>query len=107
QAQQFQPTGSAPVGFNTYTTIADFNLDGRPDLAVAAASVGKLKISFGNADGSFTQSAGPLADIDTPTGLVPGDFDNDGKTDLAILSSVLFGSPSARILLSSGSGTFA
>jgi len=106
QAQSFQPVGSVPLGPNTQYAIADFNLDGRLDFARGAAFSGTLTLSFGAADGSFLASPNAPLLIETPTGLVAGDFDNDGKPDLALLASALFSEPTARVLLGSGTGSF-
>ncbi len=107
QAQSFQPVGSIPLGFTNQYAIADFNLDGRLDFARAAAVPGTPLLALGAADGSFTASPNSPILIDTPTGLVAGDFDNDGKPDLAVLTyTAPFSEPTARILLGSGTGTF-
>ena len=106
QAQLFQLTGYTPLGQSTYYTIADFNLDGRPDLARASALTGMLTVSLGTVDGSFAALAVAPTSIDTPAGLVSGDFDNDGKMDVAVLSGGLFSSPATRVFLGSGTGTF-
>lgn len=105
QAQLFQPAGTTPLGANTAYALADFNLDGRADLVRAAALTGALTVSFGVGDGSFTTPSASVS-LETTTALIPGDFDHDGKTDLAVLSAALFAEPAARILLGSGSGTF-
>jgi hypothetical protein len=44
------------TGYPTYFTIADFNQDGIPDLAVATPGT-SLLIYLGNGDGTFTQTA--------------------------------------------------
>lgn len=103
--QLFTLGGTAPLGASTVYTVADFNLDGRLDVARGASLTGQLTVAFGVGDGSFT-APNPPSLIDTPITILPGDFDNDGKTDLAILASALFAEPTVRILLGTGTGTF-
>jgi len=100
----------------TAVVTGDFNGDGIPDLAMlsadTAAYAGPVVISifFGNGDGTFT--TGPTA---TPTlpgqanlYMIGGDFDGNGKTDLAILSWDSNSNTSfVTTLLGNGDGTFA
>ena len=86
-------TGEASSSFGTSLTSGDFNADGRTDLAVGASgyssSTGRAYIFYG--DGS-TPTTAATADV-TITGeassyfgisLTAGDFNADGKTDLAV-----------------------
>jgi hypothetical protein len=80
--------------------IADFNGDGKADLA----SVGlDLYLSLGNGDGTFQN---PLiqSNLDCDY-LAAGDLNADGKLDLACATSVLGASP-LLALLGNGDGTF-
>ena len=73
-----------------YQAVADYNGDGRPDLALSLAfgSQGLMEIRSGNGDGTF----GPLVLYLMPPPLssigglkiVAADFDADGKPDLAL-----------------------
>jgi hypothetical protein len=79
--------------------VADFNGDSRPDLAVGVD--GQVSVLLGNGDGTFQSHA----DTVIPSGsgfafLSAGDFNGDGKIDLAVLDSEL------AILLGNGDGTF-
>lgn len=103
--QLFTLGGTAPLGPSTVYAIADFNLDGRLDMARGAALTGQLTVAFGVGDGTFTAPNPPTL-IDTPITIIPGDFDNDGKTDLVILASALFAEPTVRVLSGTGTGTF-
>src|SRR5690349_1614600 len=82
----FQPPRSYTVGtFPQGMTVADFNNDGKSDLAVAIlgnASVGDdggVSILLGNGDGSF-QSPTNLPLVKNPTQVASGDFNGDGNS---------------------------
>jgi len=76
------PVGTGPVGIAS----ADFDRDGRPDLAVADNG-GAVDILRRNAAGGFTRDpATPLAGA--PNGVATGDFDGDGRPDLAVSTLV-------------------
>jgi hypothetical protein len=72
--------GGNPAGI----TSADFNRDGRPDLAVAASGAG-LIVLLRSAGGGFTADA-PLTTDGLPFGVAAADFDGDGTPDLATTS---------------------
>jgi hypothetical protein len=81
----------------TSIAIADFNGDGKLDLALAGSS--QTAILLGNGDGTFTAAPNP-PQIGTSQ-LVAADFNGDGELDLA-----LAGSSQTTILLGNGDGTF-
>lgn len=88
------PNGAGPYS----TVIADFNGDGKPDLAIPAGSL-TVAVFLGNGDGTFGT---PIYTFDgNGTGLVSADFNGDGKPDLAAL-----GASGIAILLGNGDGTF-
>ena len=77
----FQP----PVAFNApggATRAADFNGDGKLDLAVLNFNAQRVNTFFGNGDGTFSAAASNAVEFN-PTNLVAGDFNGDGATDLA------------------------
>jgi hypothetical protein len=97
-------------GGNPYQVIsADFNGDGKPDIAAAGGGLAPLGVFLGNGNGSFqpevqtplTQSAG---------GIAAGDLNGDGKADLAsVFSNCTNGSclpGDALVFISNGDGTF-
>lgn len=106
-----KPDGSfrAPVAFPAGTApgssaAVDFNRDGKLDLAVSNYSSSDISILLGNGNGSFQ------APVNYPTGAGPaaaerltaGDFNHDGKPDIAVANdgntvSVLLGKPDGSL----------
>jgi hypothetical protein len=88
----------------TAVAIADFNEDGRPDLAVAAAGSNAVSLLLGNGDGTFQAQQGfPTANYDI--GIAVGDFNGDGIPDL-VTSNLDDSSDNVSILLGKGNGAF-
>src|SRR5262249_13020023 len=77
QNQTF-PTGNAP----DVVAAADFNGDGKLDLAVTTLLEDSVSTLLGNGDGTF-QTHQDFAVGFTPTGMVIADFNGDGKPDIA------------------------
>ncbi len=93
-------TGSGPQGI----AAGDFNVDGIPDLAVANYDGDSITVLLGNGDGTFT--AAPTIDFPfntTPPFILAGDFNGDGKLDLATFSD---GASEVIVLLGKGDGKF-
>ncbi|HYW44248.1 MAG TPA: VCBS repeat-containing protein [Bryobacteraceae bacterium] len=96
--------GFNPSPVNSKLIAADFNGDGKLDLAVTYfANNGGLYILLGNGDGTFgaakTFNAGP-----NPGSLAAADFNRDGKMDIAVANT--FGANTVSLLLGNGDGTF-
>jgi hypothetical protein len=112
---------------STAVVAGDFNGDGKLDLAVAngncvlpspaddpVCTTGSVGVLLGNGDGSF-QAAVHYSTVDTfAFTLTAGDFNGDGKLDLAVgntncedLRGSCGVSSSIAILLGKGDGTFA
>ena len=85
----------------TMAAVADFNGDGKPDLAVAPD--GLPEIMLGNGDGTF-QTTTRITESIPAVWLAVGDFNGDGKPDLVVVPGD--SSNNAGILLGNGDGTF-
>jgi hypothetical protein len=91
-------TGANPLGL----VAADFNGDGRPDLASADGSADKVSVRLQQVGGGFATRVEYAVGVQ-PTGIAVGKFNNDNFTDIAVvhwaLSRVIF-------LINNGNGTF-
>ena len=81
--------------------IADFDGDGKPDLAISLPDTNQLQTLLGNGDGTFTAVL-PIT-VDGIFVVATGDFNGDGKPDLV---TVNFDPGTLTILLGNGDGTF-
>jgi hypothetical protein len=92
--------------------VADFNRDGRMDVAVTSETDDGVYLFYGKGDGTFTFAR--LVDARTSAqktdatlvgafGIASGDFDRDGKVDLAVTQ---FCTDQLAILRGNGNGTF-
>jgi len=101
-----QPITGGDVIIGTLAA-ADFNGDGKLDLAVAGdyVSSGGVTILLGNGDGTF-KAAGPNVDPSGDFALIAtGDFNGDGIPDFVTPNYFEFGG-SPTIFLGKGDGTF-
>lgn len=94
-------TGSAPGSVE----IADFNGDGNGDIVVANEQSGNATVLLGDGKGKFVPSKGsPFAVGQLPNDIAVGDFNRDGKPDLAFANHE---QKHMTILLGDGQGGFA
>jgi Flp pilus assembly secretin CpaC len=96
-AQTTFATGNGPAG----VTSADFNLDGRPDLAITNQTDGTVSILLGNGDGTF-QTHVDYATGSGPVGIVAAAFAGTNP-DLAVADE---SSNNVDVLIGNGDGTF-
>jgi hypothetical protein len=104
------PNSPVPVG-STPTTVtnADFNADGKMDLAAQNAGSNNVSVRLGNGDGTF-QAKPDVAVGSGPTSVISADFNSDGIADLAVANqnsgnvSILLGQDSNSD--GKGEGTF-
>lgn len=91
--------------FPAYVALADFDGNGTIDIAVANAtgfSAGSISLLLGLGNGAFA-SPSTFAAGSNPSFLVAGDFNLDGKVDLAVANT---GSNTISIFLGAGNGFF-
>src|SRR5947207_3285190 len=107
QAPRSYGTNGAP----TSVAVGDFNRDGKLDLVVTnlvnnSGGAGSMGVLLGNGDGTFQ----PVVNYglgSNPDSVAIGDFNGDGKLDLAVANSGGYGNPaSMKLLLGNGNGTF-
>jgi len=83
--------------------LADFNSDGKLDI-IKSTQTGIINVALGNGDGTFQQALGfQIPSILNTESAVVGDFNGDGKPDLAFASQ---SSDVVTILFGNGDGTF-
>jgi uncharacterized repeat protein (TIGR01451 family) len=118
---RYKPLASGPEGNSGYFTLGDFNNDKIQDQAVEAFVPCKgifcntvttyVGIQLGNGDGTFQpQQLFPPGGYRAVQGgggnqiyaMSPGDFNGDGKLDVAFIN---FGTSGFRVLLGKGDGT--
>jgi len=102
---------SSPIALS----LGDFNGDGKTDVVITTlignTFAGQESTFLGNGDGTF-QSARTSATIQDPGYVAVGDFNGDGKLDLAVssVSNIPFncgpGGCVVSVLLGNGDGTF-
>ena len=108
--------GHAPVS----VVIADFNGDGKPDLAVANQKDGTISILLGNGDGTFVAPTtspcalpsciqlpsavnGKTTTAPSPSAIVAGAFVHNGNQSIAVTDQA---NNRVLVLLGKGDGTF-
>ena len=91
------PSGNGTVALTT----ADFNADGKLDLAVADINDNAVQVLLGNGDGTF--QPGIVTPYPSAQFLSAGDVNGDGKPDLIMNSSATM---NVSVLLGNGDGTF-
>lgn len=93
--------GATPCEPNA-VVIADFNNDGKMDLAVTNYRANSVAILLGNGNGTFRAPVFYPVD-QKPSSIATADFNNDGVPDLVVTNE---GSSTTSVLLGVGDGTF-
>jgi len=105
-AQQFAPPVYYTVGIKgaepEQLVTADFNNDGKLDLAVIDVSTRNVAVLLGNGDGTFQPPQ--HVPVSYPIYIATADLNGDGKADLVVLG--WGASAYVTVLLGNGDGTF-
>jgi hypothetical protein len=94
QVAQVHPLAGRPRS----TALADFDLDGRLDVAVALEDLDRVQILYGDGLGNFSAGIELMVGA-RPRGTVVGDFNLDGAPDLLVINrddqsvGIMFGAP--------------
>jgi hypothetical protein len=101
---QFRASAQGALSASAGACWFDYNNDGRPDLFLVNASAEGSSVLFRNMGGGHFEDVTHAAKLDIPgagLGCAAGDFDNDGKTDLAVAFR-----DGIRLFRNQGDGTF-
>jgi hypothetical protein len=105
---QFSPRQDISTGFRLLygMAVADFNGDGKPDIAATDNYLKKVFIYLNDGEGSFATSKSVDLNMAAlgPGQIITGDFNEDGKQDLII--ATVSGVQSDLLLTGNGDGTF-
>jgi hypothetical protein len=103
----FTPAGGSPFAAGTFVrgvAVGDFNADGKPDIAISNVLDGTVTVLLGDGSGGFTPASGsPVATGNAPRSMAVGDFNGDGKPDLAVTNEFM---NAVTVLLGDGAGGF-
>jgi hypothetical protein len=96
----FAVTTSQAVPSPMGLAVADFNADGKPDLALLQTG-SKVSLLFGNGTGGFGAPTDYSLPGTSPIFISVGDFNGDSKSDLVVAN---LNSNNVSVLLNNGSG---
>ena len=101
---RFAPVQQYGTGTHAHGIVsADFNGDGRLDLATANAGTNNVSVLLGNGNGTFAPAVNFGVGVE-PKSVFAADFNGDGRIDLFTASQI---SNDVNVLLGNGNGTFA
>jgi len=99
----FQSPVTVPTNGNYYSflAVADMNGDGKPDLVASSGNSAAISVFLGRGDGTFQPMVtSPGGNIGNPMAVSLGDFNGDGRTDVALVYWL-----GIEVLLGNGDGT--
>jgi hypothetical protein len=102
----FAAASNQPPNSSSQLVAADFNGDGKIDLAGLDPMGTTVTILLGNGDGTFTTGS-PFPTGSNAFSLAVGDFDGDGKPDVAVAGIANFPDHKVTIFAGNSDGTFA
>ena len=103
----FKPPMNFGVGNGpSSVAAADFNRDGKLDLAVVNEYGPSISILLGNGDGTFQTARSYKGGDDTLKSIAIGDLNGDGALDIATLETGQLGSIALIVFFGRGNGTF-
>lgn len=103
------PILTSGIGHPRGVVVADFNGDGKPDIAVSNLDTNTIAVFLNDGLGNFAAPIVTTVQLTSSLGLnvgslAGGDFDEDGKADLVV--ATIAGSQVSIVLLGNGDGTF-
>jgi hypothetical protein len=84
--------------------VTDINSDGKLDVATADRPTKTVSVLLGRGDGTFLPNINTSAGANEPGRIATGDFNNDGRPDLAV--TYVNKKSGVGILMGNGDGTF-
>jgi hypothetical protein len=108
QAQCMAPSFAAPADVTAgskpyHAAVADFNGDGRADIALSNPVDNTVSLLLGDGGGGFSAPT-TIAAGTAPTDIAVGDFNGDNNADIVVTND---GTNNVSVLLGNGSGVFA
>jgi ankyrin repeat protein len=98
----FNQATYATGGYPESVTSADFNGDGKPDMAIANSNDNNVSVLLNNGAGMFSAAVTYSVGVN-PNSITSADFNGDGKLDMAVVNQ---SDNNVSILLNVGAGTF-
>lgn len=99
----FSDTTKTMNGATAKITIADFNQDGYPDVAVTVSGTTNVEVFINDQSGSFNTPTAYAFTTSYPNGIESGDINLDGYPDIV---ATRYSGDAVHVLFNDGDGTF-